>query len=85
VDITGPHTASRICDWLRHFSWEGWFTHNKLVLIIFIDLYCFVPLKKYTADKGFATDTDVKQAVMSWLQTLVTDLFCARFRACLRV
>jgi len=50
---------------------------NRPVLI-FGDLYCFGPLKKYTAGKGFATDTDVQQAVTSWLQTLVTDLFCAR-------
>lgn len=57
---------------------------NKPVLI-FGDLYSFRPLQKYTAGKGFATDTYVQQAVTSWLQTLVTDLFCARLQACLRV
>ena len=35
-------------------------------------------LKKHMAGKQFATDAIMKQAVTSWLQTLVTDLFHAR-------
>jgi predicted glycosyltransferase involved in capsule biosynthesis len=51
---------------------------NKAVLI-FSDVYCFGPLKKFTAGKAFATDADVKQAVTSLLQTPVTDLFRASY------
>lgn len=32
-------------------------------------------LKKHTAGKQFAANVITKQAVTSWLQTLVTDLF----------
>jgi hypothetical protein len=35
----------------------------------------FEPLKKHVASKRFATDTDVKQAVASRLQTLGADFF----------
>ena len=34
------------------------------------DIHIFGPLKKRLADKRFATDADVKQAVTSWLHTL---------------
>jgi hypothetical protein len=36
------------------------------------------PINKHLAGKQFATDTDVKQAVTSWLQTLDNDLHCTR-------
>jgi len=38
-------------------------------------------LKKQLADKRFAIDVDVKQAVTSWPQTLKTNLFYAGIKA----
>lgn len=40
-----------------------------------------VPRKQHVASKGLATDTDVTQAVTSWLQTSDTDLFYAGIQA----
>jgi hypothetical protein len=39
------------------------------------------PVKKHLAGKQFATDTDMKQAVTSWLQTLDTNFFHIRIQA----
>jgi hypothetical protein len=38
-------------------------------------------LKKHLGGRRFATDGEVQQAVMSWLQELDTDFFCARIDA----
>jgi histone-lysine N-methyltransferase SETMAR len=38
-------------------------------------------LKMYLTGKKFETDADVKQAVISWLQTLETDFFCGAIQA----
>jgi len=43
-----------------------------------IDFHLFRLLKKHKASKNFATDTNMKQAVPSWLQTPETDFFYAR-------
>ena len=40
------------------------------------NLYLFGLLKKYLAGKQFAINTDLKQAVTCWLQTLDTDFRC---------
>jgi len=40
-----------------------------------IDYYLFVLRKKHLAGKQFATDTGLKQAVISWLLTLDNDFF----------
>ena len=42
------------------------------------DFRLFRLLKKHQASKKFATDTNMKQAVTSWLQTPETDFFYAR-------
>ena len=39
------------------------------------NFYFFVPLKKYLGGKQFALNTDLKEAVTCWLETLDTD-FC---------
>jgi len=39
------------------------------------------PFKKHSSVKGHATDTDVEQAVTTWLQTLDTDFFCDEIQA----
>jgi hypothetical protein len=41
------------------------------------DLYLFGPLNKHLGARRFATDGEVQQAVMSWLQALDTDFFYA--------
>jgi hypothetical protein len=38
------------------------------------NFHIFGPLKKHLAGKQSATDTNMKQAVTSWLQTLDNDL-----------
>jgi hypothetical protein len=41
------------------------------------DFHLFGPLKKHLGERRFATDDEVKQAVMSWLQALDTDFLYA--------
>ena len=43
------------------------------------NFHLFGPLKEQLADKQFATDTGMKQAVTSWLQTLDTTLSLSLF------
>jgi hypothetical protein len=45
------------------------------------DLHIFGLLKKYLPGKRGATDSEMKQIVISWLQTLNTDFFCAKIQA----
>jgi hypothetical protein len=49
--------------------------------LILSDLLFFGPLKKHSAVKGYTTDTDVEQAVTTWLQILDTDFFCVELQA----
>jgi hypothetical protein len=44
------------------------------------DFHLFRLLKKHQASKKFATDTNIKQAITSWLQTPETDFFYARIQ-----
>jgi hypothetical protein len=43
--------------------------------------HLFGPLKKHLAGKWFASDINMKQAVISWLQTRDVDFFCAGMQA----
>jgi hypothetical protein len=43
--------------------------------------HIFVPFKKHLAGKQFTIDSDVKQAVTSWLQTLHPNFFCTNIQA----
>jgi hypothetical protein len=45
------------------------------------DVQLFGVLKKHLADKRFAIDADVKQAVTYWLQRLDNDLLFARIHS----
>ena len=45
------------------------------------NFYLFVPLKKYLGGKQFALNTDLKQAVTCWLQTLGTDFYYTGIQA----
>jgi hypothetical protein len=42
------------------------------------DRHLFKPPKMHLADKRFATDAEVKQAVTSWTKTLDTEFLYAR-------
>jgi hypothetical protein len=46
-----------------------------------LDFHLLGSLKKHLADKQFAADIDMKQAVTSWLQTLETGFFFASIQA----
>jgi hypothetical protein len=45
------------------------------------DFDLFGPLNKHLAEKQFAADTNMQQAVTSWLETLATYFFYARIYA----
>jgi hypothetical protein len=45
------------------------------------DFYLCEFLKKHLAGKKMATDTNIKQNVISWLQTLDNSHFCAEIQA----
>jgi hypothetical protein len=49
--------------------------------LIAADFHCFWPPKKHESAKRFATDSDVKQAVTSCLQTPYTDFFYVGIQA----
>jgi hypothetical protein len=42
--------------------------------------HLFVPLKKKLTEKRFAGEASVKQAVISWLETIDSDFFYARLQ-----
>jgi hypothetical protein len=45
------------------------------------DLHLFGLLKKHLPGKRGAADTEMKQTAISWLQTLNTDIFCAKIKS----
>jgi hypothetical protein len=60
----GTTYSHRSCDWLRSYSWKlqiTFFTNStsRQVVSIFVE-----PLKKHLAGNQFATDADVKKAVI---------------------
>jgi hypothetical protein len=81
VLLLGPHTANWTCDLLHCCGWKVMdhlrYSHD----ITSSDLQLFGPLKKHSAGKRYAADTDVMQAVTTWLQTLDTDCFYAEMQA----
>ena len=68
-------TAKRICDSLRCCGWEIMDHRPDSPDVLSNDIHLFGPFYKRLADKRFATDADVKQAVTSWLHTLDTNFF----------
>jgi hypothetical protein len=71
-DNGGPHSASRICDCLRYWSWEVVQCHLDLASS---DSHLFGPHKKHLAGKEIATDADMKQPVAGGLLMFNTDFF----------
>jgi len=74
VEITGSHTATRICDWLRRYSRRVThrLPHSPSLSRNYFHLSRL--LKKYPAGKRFGTNADVNQAATFWLHTLDTDI-----------
>jgi hypothetical protein len=76
-DNARPHTANRMRELLWHYNWEVLDHppyHTDLALS---DFHLFGPLKKHLVGRQFATDSEVQQTVMSWLQVLHTDFVYA--------
>lgn len=73
-DNGGPHTANRICDWLRYCSWEVVQCRTDLASS---DSHLFGLHKKHLAGKGIAKDADVEQPVAGGLLMFNTDFFYA--------
>jgi hypothetical protein len=68
---TGIEDGWYIASFLYHHNQS----HARLAVegpVIFISLELFT---RHLAGKPFATDNDVKEAVISWLQTFDTDFF----------
>jgi hypothetical protein len=64
TEIIGPQTGH----WFRHYGW------GILPEVAPSNFYLFGTHKKNLANKKFASDGDVKQAVNFWLQKLDNDL-----------
>jgi hypothetical protein len=60
---------------LRRYNWEVLDHPPYSPDLAPSDCHLFGPLKKHLGGRRFATDGEVQQAVMSWLQALDTD-FC---------
>jgi histone-lysine N-methyltransferase SETMAR len=76
-DNSRPHTANRKRELLRRYNWEVLDHPPYSPDLAPSDFHPFGPLKKHQGGRRFATDGEVQQAVMSWLQALDTDFFYA--------
>jgi histone-lysine N-methyltransferase SETMAR len=84
-------TANRTRELLWRYNWEVLDHPPYSPDLAPSDFHLFGPLKKQLGGRQFATDGEVQQAVMSWLQALDTDFFYAgidalvyRWDKCLR-
>jgi hypothetical protein len=71
--ITANHTR----ELLRHYNWEVLDHSPYSPDLAPSNFHLFGPLKKHLGRRRFATKGEVQQAVMSWLQALDTNFFCA--------
>jgi histone-lysine N-methyltransferase SETMAR len=76
-DNARPHSANRTRDLLRRYHWDVLDHPPYNPDLALSDFHLFGPLKKHLGGRRFATDGEVQQAVMSWLQALDTDFFYA--------
>jgi histone-lysine N-methyltransferase SETMAR len=76
-------TANRTRELLRRYNWEVLDHPPYSPDLAPSDFHLFGPLKKHLGGRRFATDGEVQQAVMSWLQALDTDFFYAGIDALL--
>jgi len=68
------HTANQTCDWPCHYGCDIMDHSPYCPDLAPHHLHLFKTFQKCLA-KTFATNTDMKQAVTSWLETLHTDFF----------
>jgi hypothetical protein len=83
--ITAGHTANRTDELLGRYNGEVLDHLPYGPDLAPSDFNLFGPLKKPLGGRWFATDREVQQAVMSWLQTLDKDFFHAEWDRCLGV
>jgi hypothetical protein len=69
--------ANRTRELLRRYNWEVLNHPPYSPDLAPSDFHLFGPSKKHLGGRRFATDGEVQQAVMSWLQALETDFFYA--------
>jgi hypothetical protein len=69
-------TANRARELLRRYDWEVLDHPPYSPDLAPSDFHLFGPMKKHLGGRRFATDGEVQQAVMSWLQALDTFLLC---------
>jgi histone-lysine N-methyltransferase SETMAR len=67
--------ANRTCELLLRYNWEVLDHPPYSPDLAPSDFHLFGALKKHLGGRRFATDGEVQQAVMSWLQVLDTDFF----------
>jgi histone-lysine N-methyltransferase SETMAR len=73
-DNARPHTANRTCELLWRYNWEVLDHPPYSPDLAPSDFHLFGPLKKHLGGRRLATDGEVQQDVMSWLQALDTFL-----------
>jgi histone-lysine N-methyltransferase SETMAR len=72
-----PHTANRKRELSLRYNWEVLGHAPYSPDLAQSDFHLFGPLKKHLGGRRFATDGEVQQADMSWLQAIDTDFFYA--------
>jgi hypothetical protein len=75
--LARPHTTNHTCELLRRYNWEVLDHPPYSPDLAQSDFHLCGPLKKHLFGRWFATNSEVQQAVMSWLQALDTDFLYA--------
>jgi transposase len=76
-DNARPHTANPTYELLWRYNWEVLDHPPYSPDLAPSDFHLFGPLKKHLGGRRFTTDSEVQQAVMSWLQDFDTYFFYA--------
>lgn len=78
MEVAGPHNSTWACECLQ----LGYEDHSAYSTdLMSSDSHLYGPPEKQLADKWFATDTDEKQHVTSWLQIFQTSFWCIGIKA----
>jgi hypothetical protein len=75
--ITAGQTFKMSSEFLRCYNWEVLDHPPYSPDLAPSDFRLFGPLKRHLGGRRFATNSEVQQVVMSWLQALDTDFFYA--------
>ena len=83
LDITEPHTANQTCDWQWQWHYRSdVMEHPPCSPYLMPSNFCpFEPPKKHLAGKWFTTDSEMKQGVTYWLQTVDIHSFYAKIQS----